>query len=209
MKSMTRAPENFLIAGAIVLMIAVAIGVYRLRAQADESKTMELLLGRIESQTIQLQGLQWHAAANGQVSSKFLGELRTARMGMLQTAKDLKQHQPSDEILGPFYKAYTDYVAAVDQELLLIAVGRNAQAIKLDDEIGGPAYKSLTDAIEAAVSTYNKQAQESQRKAEYQSVLEITIPALVVFILFCRLQRVLRRSEELFRSLTENELNIV
>jgi PAS domain S-box-containing protein len=209
MKSRTRAPEKFLIAGAIVLMIAVAIGVYRLRAQADESKTMELLLGRIESQTIQLQGLQWHAAAKGQVSSKFLGELRNARLGMLQTAKELKRHQPSDEILGPFYKAYTDYVATVDQELLLIAVGRNAQAIKLDDEIGGPAYKSLTDAIEAAVSTYNKQAHESQRKAEYQSILEITIPALVVFILFWRLQRVLRRSEERFRSLTENAFDIV
>jgi len=209
MKPRTRTPEKFLIAGAIVLTIAVAIGVYRLQGQADESKSMELLLGHIESQTIQLQGLQWHAAANGQVSSKFLGDLRNARMAMLQTAKDLKQHQPSDEILGPFYKAYTEYVTTVDQELLLIAVGHNAEALKLDDEVGGPQYKSLTDAIEAAVSTYSKQAQESQHRAEYQSVLEITIPALVIFILFWRLQRVLRRSEERFRSLTENAFDIV
>jgi hypothetical protein len=96
MKPKTRAAELFLIAGAIVLTITVAVGVYRLRGQAEKSETMELLLGRIESQTFQLQGLQWHAAANRQVSSQFLGDLRNARMGMLQTAKELKQHQPSD-----------------------------------------------------------------------------------------------------------------
>ncbi len=209
MKPKTRAAELFLIAGAIVLTITVAVGVYRLRGRAEESETMELLLGRIESQTFRLQGLQWHAAANRQVSSQFIGDLRNARMGMLYTAKELKQHQPSDEILGPFYKAYTDYVATVDQELLLIAVGRNAEALKLDDKVGGPQYKSLTDAIEVAGSAYSKQAQESQRKAEYQSILEITIPALAVFILFWQLQRVLRRSEERFRSLTENAFDIV
>jgi PAS domain S-box-containing protein len=209
MKGKRRASEPFLIAGAIVLTIAVAIGVYRLRHQAEDSKTMELLLGRIEVQTFRLQGLQWQAAANGHVSSEFLGDLRGARMAMLQTAKELKQHQPSDEILGPFYKAYTDYVATVDQELLLIAVGRRAEALKLDNEVGGPQYKSLTGAIEAAGLAYNKQAQISQRKAENQSILEITIPALVIFILFGRLQWVLRRSEERFRSLTENAFDIV
>jgi PAS domain S-box-containing protein len=209
MKAKRRASETYLIAGAIVLTIAVAIGVYRLRGQADESKAMELLLGRIEVQTFRLQGLQWHAAANGQVSSEFLGDLRGARMAMLQTAKELKQHQPNAGILGPFYKAYTDYVATVDQELLLIAVGHNAEALKLDDEVGGPQYKALTDAIEAAGAAYSQQAQVSQRKAENQSILEIMIPALVIFILFWRLQRVLRRSEERFRSLTENAFDIV
>jgi hypothetical protein len=44
MKAKRRASETYLIAGAIVLTIAVAIGVYRLRGQADESKAMELLL---------------------------------------------------------------------------------------------------------------------------------------------------------------------
>ena len=209
MKLSRRAPEQFLVAGAIVLTITAAVGVYRLRQQVDESKTMEILLGRMEAQTIRLEGLQWHAAANRQVSSQFLGELRNTRLAMLQTAKELKEQQPSDETLGSFYKAYTDYVATVDQELLLIAVGRSSEALKLDGEVGGPQYKSLTDTIEAAGSAYSAKARESQHKAEYQSALEITIPALVVFILLWRLQRVLRRSEERFRSLTENAFDIV
>jgi PAS domain S-box-containing protein len=128
---------------------------------------------------------------------------------MLQTAKELKTHDPSDEILGPFYKAYADYVATVDQELLLIAVGHSGEALKLDDDVGGPQYKALTDAIEAAGSVYSARARDTQRKAELQSVLEITIPALVVFFLLWRLQRVLLRNEERFRSLSENAFDIV
>jgi diguanylate cyclase (GGDEF)-like protein/PAS domain S-box-containing protein len=209
MKLSSRASEQFLVVGAVVLTIAVAFGVYRLRGQADESTAMQILLGRIESQTIRLQGLQWHAAANRQVSSEFLGQLRGARLDMLQTAKELKEHDPSDETLGPFYKAYADYVATVDQELLLIAVGHSAEALKLDDEVGGPQYKALTDAIEAAGSIYSARARETQHKAELQSALEITIPALVVFFLLWRLQRVLLKNEERFRSLSENAFDIV
>jgi diguanylate cyclase (GGDEF)-like protein/PAS domain S-box-containing protein len=209
MKLSSRASEQFLVVGAVVLTIAVAFGVYRLRGQADESTAMQILLGRIESQTILLQGLQWHAAANRQVSSEFLGQLRGARLEMLQTAKELKEHDPSDEILGPFYKAYADYVATVDQELLLIAVGHSAEALKLDDEVGGPQYKALTDAIEAAGTIYSARARETQHKAEIQSALEITIPALVVFFLLWRLQRVLLKNEERFRSLSENAFDIV
>jgi diguanylate cyclase (GGDEF)-like protein/PAS domain S-box-containing protein len=209
MKLSSRASEQFLVVGAVVLTIAVSFGVYRLRGQADESTSMQILLGRIESQTIRLQGLQWHAAANRQVSSEFLGQLRGARLDMLQTAKELKEHDPSDETLGPFYKAYADYVATVDQELLLIAVGHSAEALKLDDEVGGPQYKALTDAIEAAGAIYSARARETQHKAEIQSALEITIPALVVFFLLWRLQRVLLKNEERFRSLSENAFDIV
>jgi diguanylate cyclase (GGDEF)-like protein/PAS domain S-box-containing protein len=209
MKLSSRASEQFLVVGAVVLTIAVAFGVYRLRGQADESTSMQILLGRIESQTIRLQGLQWHAAANRQVSSEFLGQLRGARLDMLQTARELKEHDPSDETLGPFYKAYADYVATVDQELLLIAVGHSAEALKLDDEVGGPQYKALTDAIEAAGTIYSARARETQHKAEIQSALEITIPALVVFFLLWRLQRVLLKNEERFRSLSENAFDIV
>jgi diguanylate cyclase (GGDEF)-like protein/PAS domain S-box-containing protein len=209
MKLSSRASEQFLVVGAVVLTIAVAFGVYRLRGQADESTSMQILLGRIESQTIRLQGLQWHAAANRQVSSEFLGQLRGARLDMLQTAKELKEHDPSDETLGPFYKAYADYVATVDQELLLIAVGHSDEALKLDDEVGGPQYKALTDAIEAAGAIYSARARETQHKAEIQSALEITIPALVVFFLLWRLQRVLLKNEERFRSLSENAFDIV
>ena len=88
--------------------------------------------------------------------------------------------------MGSFYKAYTDYVATVDQELLLIAVGQSAEALKLDGQLGGPQYKSLTDAIEAAGSVYSAQARESQRTEEYQSALEIAITALLVFTVFWR-----------------------
>lgn len=209
MKLSARISEQFLVAGAIILTMAVAFGVYRLRGQADDSKAMQILLGRIESQTIRLQGLQWHAAANRQVSSEFLGQLRSARLDMLQTAKELKAHDPNEETLGPFYKAYADYVATVDQELLLIAVGHSAEALKLDDEVGGPQYKALTDAIEAAGLVYSARAQSAQHRAELQSVLEITIPALVVFILLWRFQRVLLENEERFRSLSENAFDIV
>jgi len=209
MRFSSRASEQFLVVGAIVLTVAVAFGVYRLRGQADESTAMQILLGRIESQTIRLQGLQWHAAANRQISSEFLGQLRGARLDMLQTAKELKARDPSDETLGPFYKAYADYVATVDQELLLIAVGHSAEALKLDDEVGGPQYKALTDAIEASGAIYSARARETQHKAEIQSALEITIPALVVFFLLWRLQRVLLKNEERFRSLSENAFDIV
>jgi PAS domain S-box-containing protein len=209
MKFGPRASEQFLVAGAVVLTFAVAFGVYRLRGQSDESRSMQILLGRIESQTMRLQGLQWRAAANRQVSSEFLEQLRGARLEMLQTAKELKAQEPNAEILGPFYRAYSNYVATVDQELLLIAVGHSAEALKLDDDVGVPQYKALTDAIEAAGGIYNARAQETQHKAELQSVLEITIPALVVFILLWRLQRVLLRNEERFRSLSENSFDIV
>lgn len=206
----------------MLVVVATAANVYRQHVRGEQNRQVGVLLARIGGEVSRLQSLHWEALVRGDVDPDFLNKLRSARMELLQTGSRLKQLTRGAQALRPFYLAYSEYVAAMDQELLLLAVGRMKEVHELDTERVSPGYEKLGRVTDEAQELYGKVARDQIRQAELQSLLSLLGLAAALLLLFWRYERAnrvakmalveqeaLRRSEDRFRSLTENSTDIV
>lgn len=206
----------------LVVAAAAAATIGILRQQAAKSHRTEVLLTRIEGHSHRLNAIEWQVISQQRVSPKIAVETQKARSEMMSTFNELQSINPQEKRLQPVFDAYSEYEAALEEELRLIAAGKLARAKALDSERVYPWFNKFREVLANVNAAYSLEAKEKDRTAFILSTLIFLAAAMITGLLFRRFQRArqavelmaaeqgaLRWSEERFRSLIQNASDVI
>src|SRR5262245_42053521 len=172
-----------LVVGCTVALVAM-VTIPLLRHAAENSRHIEELFSHVESQAHQLHALESQAMAQQALNQDLLSstqELRYQLQQGLLAARDLGALQEKTERVS---RCSEGYLAAMDEELQLLAGGYLAQARRVDAERVEPSFAALRGAIAEASAFHHDQAYQVLWAADLGSAAALMIAAVALGLTF-------------------------
>lgn len=148
------------IAGCIVLAGITVLAVVALDNEADENRQVAMQLAEIETKAQNINALEWQAIAEGEAASEAVRELVEVRSQLLAAVSSLQARYPKATVLSRFNQTYSEYSAAVDEEIRLLQAGDFEQARELDESRVDPSFDELMGALGQTRGAFEQIAQQ-------------------------------------------------
>jgi diguanylate cyclase (GGDEF)-like protein/PAS domain S-box-containing protein len=216
-------PKLTLVSGFLATTIAVLTTLSLFHShQADEARSAQIVLKRIATLTREINNLTLTALQKQLLTSEADREMRVAKHELPETvlAAHLRAYHAAG--LEKAWLALDKYIAAANQEWILIQVGDFDDATKANLQAVSSQFDLMQDQVQIAVDAEEKWAQRIALRARNESLAAGIFAATAVLILFLRLKRqehlvqlqeierhTLQESEERFRALTEQSTDII
>jgi signal transduction histidine kinase len=179
----------------VALFIALLIGVFATlqRREAIGAAQANSLLERIAREANRLDALEWQAVAERRVSAETERELEASQAEVEAAFSKLGPR------FAPLAKPYTEYAAAVDEELHLIGSGLLDKASAFDEERVDQAFATLDEALAEELNEHREFARSKEARADLASLALVVVAAFLIALLVWQyaLQRRAVRRERL------------
>ncbi len=195
-----------------------------LRQQAEKSQRAEILLIRLETQAYQLYSLLDDAIIEQELEVEIDEKLQAVRSRSAQTLAQVIQLAPSGQNLQQVDKLYHKYITVADEQLGLIKARQFARARTVHEQRVEPSFEVLSKEITDVSATYSDMVHWTHLKADTGSALSLVSASVAIGLVFWKFnsaqrhaqiqlveaeQKVLRRSEQRFRTLVQNALDVI
>ncbi|MGH3744390.1 MAG: diguanylate cyclase domain-containing protein, partial [Mycobacteriales bacterium] len=206
-------------AGAVVVVnvtVGMCFSVVLLRHQADDRRTLDVLLTRLDAQASTESALLWQALAGTGSTSAPSSQAADA---LAQTAAQVRS-SGSQQTLGPLFAALRDYQTQASDVRKALEAGQVGSARALATDGLAPATSTLQSASTRAVAQHKASSQSTGRIADGETVFMMLFAALMSGLLFRRFHWARRsadvraaqeraRSEARFRALVHHSSDLV
>ncbi len=224
MKSKSQIPGWSVLVATLFVAIATTATITTLRQQAEKIQRAEILLIQLETQAYQLYSLEDHAISEQELEVEIEEKLQAVRSRSEQTLAQVIQLAPSGQSLQQVKEYYHKYITAADEQLGLIKAGQFAQADTVHEQRVEPSFEVLSKEITDVSATYSDMVHWTNQKADMGSALSLVSATVAIGLLFWKFnsaqrhaqiqileaeQKVLRQSEQRFRTLVQNALDVI
>jgi PAS domain S-box-containing protein len=206
---------------AILLAVTTVLVLYELNEEEDRNLRLATTVTRIDTALAKLSAQEWAAIAN-QGDAEDIEALRQAREQTSILVAAFHARHPNIAEMDEFYKVFDIYIAALDDEIHTLQLGKVEIARDIDEKRVDPAFAELSTRLTAARNLFEATAQKKVQHLQiwvFMTVLGSVVAYVVLFWIYLHMrntaQRVLdereslRRSEERFRALTEKSADLV
>lgn len=212
----------FLLAVALFIVLATAIGVINLQQRSDASRQAEILVAHIEALANRLKRLEIQAERDRTVTPELDAQADEVRSQIIAALDEAVRLGTNSAASLQMQTGFHNYQIANEELFRLYKQGEQDKAHEWDEEYSDPAYDRLFDETNNASRIYRQQAQNAFRAATFGSIFLVTSAILLIGILFWRFeqaqratallatqQETLRKSEERFRSLVRHASDVI
>jgi diguanylate cyclase (GGDEF)-like protein/PAS domain S-box-containing protein len=190
-----------------------AFGVATLSEQANKRLEVSQQLDRLKASVNRESALEWQSVAVKSVDERFRQEFQAARQASSATLQRVREVGSRSQAVGRLIDAYGEYRTAVDLEQAFLGRGDVTGAEQLDRQRVRPAFRKLNTLSSKIGAQYTRDAEDAIKLIVWGTSGLVTVAALLVGLLFLlysrREQRVLRQSEQRFRSLVQNSSDVI
>jgi diguanylate cyclase (GGDEF)-like protein/PAS domain S-box-containing protein len=194
-------------AGALVLVLLIALGIIYTAAAVQESAAMHrqavAINTRLQMQAYHQNALEWQARARGEVTPKIAAERQEVVSAMQADLTTLEQLEERGALLDRFFSsgeahhehldetagALESYQAALDREFGFLIEGDLKAAEEVDKAEVGPAFERLSEVIGNTILMNERDAAKMSRTASMTEGLVVTLVVLLAGWLLRRLER--------------------
>lgn len=208
---------------AVLLAILTAmLCINWLKTNADEAHQSKDILLDIDRLINEQSALEWQAIALQQFSPQMAEQAAALSEQLSQLFNTIQQRSQKNGALELVSNTFHQYQTAVEEEFRLLALGKYERAVLVDENQVDPTFVQLRTGILQLSNSYNNQADQANRVASIGAAIIIALTALIILGLIWRFesvwqasdllaaeQQMLRRSEEHFRALVRNALDII
>ncbi len=194
--SRIRVPGWLLLVAAFAVAAAAFITVRALYDGADEARSEQVHLARVESLANRLSALEWQAVAEGAVSPEVRSDVDQAlEETHLLVDRFVAAGDESEREVLALYGAFS---MAIREELALISAGDMVAARAYDEETVDSAFADLHHAIAAQIGIHADAADAARDRAQSLSLVAMAVGAGLITLLFWRFERA-RRAVDVVR----------
>jgi diguanylate cyclase (GGDEF)-like protein/PAS domain S-box-containing protein len=221
-RSIRQIPKWSLLIAAVIVAVAATAGIAVLQRRADDSRQKEVLVAHVESLANRLKRVELQAETDRGLTPDVTTQGNEIRATLVQSLSDLWQLDGGGTTSQQVQAAFRQYQTANQELFHLYALGKVDEAEDWDEDHSDPSYDKLFDGTTAASAMYRTEAHQAFVAATIGSVMTMAAAAILIGLLFWRFeqaqrtaellgaeQRLLRLSEERFRSLVRNANDIV
>lgn len=224
MKSKSQIPGWSVLVATLFVAIATTAIITTLRQQAEKIQRAEILLLQLETQAYQLDSMINEVIIKQELEVEVEQKLQVVQSRSARTLAQVIQLAPSGQSLQQIDQHYREYLTVVDEQLGLIKAGQFAQAHTVHEQRVEPIFEVLSKKIPDVSATYINTVHWTNQEADAGSALSLVSAAVAIGLLFWKFksaqhyaqlqlveaeQKVLRQSEQRFRSLLQNALDVV
>ena len=206
----------FVLVSAIIVSLALS---YRSQVSASRGIAREAALSRIGQLAQDLRNVEWLSIAGRELTAESEVKVRDAKKQLADNIAFLRLQNYGDKSVDQLNQTLSYYLQSVDSQWQLIRGGKFEDARRVDFEEISPETELLQQQIRAATSAEEKVAGKATTRSQLEVVTAsflVLTPIIIAVLRFRRrqqfaiLQQVsLRRSEDRFRTLTEESADIV
>lgn len=203
-------------------MVAAILSILWLKQYTDKAHTLEVMLLTVHRLTSEQNATEWQAIAQQNYSLELEEKIATIRSQLNELLVGWNQPDDQAPMITSVLQVFQQYQAAIDEEFRLLGKGDFSHARVMDEERVDPAFLRLSDALLTTSKLYQQRAQRANQLATYGTISTLGIAMLVLIFLIRHFehlrqatllmdaeQQVLRHSEEYFRTLVRNALDII
>ena len=163
----------------------VALSIIALRGHADRARQVQLVVGGLYAETLQVSRIEWEATALGRLSPKLHEEFRRARQHIGGLSHDYSRDRPTD---GRRLAAQVDsYLAAVEKELALLAAGHLEASKAVDERDVDPSFERLQAHLQRIDAAQRRAADTAAIETDLGVLVSLLLGALTLIMVLRRL----------------------
>ncbi len=220
MKSKCQIPGWAILVLALTVALLAAVTIAMLHQYTNESRQAELLLSRLKGQSYHLDALEWQFERRH--DPKLLEEVQQVESQIAQTFDELMLLDPGEERLQQLRKTQLEFETNMDEMFRLIAAEDLEKADVFDKERVDPSFNTLSDMITNTSAFYSERTRQAERETGIGITLVMIAAGMIVGFLIIRFQKiqlraklmaveqkVLRQSEERYRTIVETAHDLI
>jgi diguanylate cyclase (GGDEF)-like protein/PAS domain S-box-containing protein len=206
----------FVLVSAIIVSLTLS---YRSQASASRSIARQAALSRIGQLAQDLRNVEWLSIAERELTAESEVKVRDAKKQLADNIAFLRVQTYGDKSVDQLNQTLSYYLQSVDSQWQLIRSGKFEDARRVDFEEISPETELLQAEIRDAIALGGKVAGKATTRSQLEVVTAsflVLTPVIIAVLRFRRrqqfaiLQQVsLQRSEDRFRTLTEESADIV